>query len=91
MTTGGVEDTSLHFKREISAVVKKTTSLACQKRSRTCVTFLRLSPLDVGPASANRNDIPGSPFRGRAPAALTFWRIRHAKHDCIDQASIDPI
>lgn len=51
MTAGGVEDTALHYKREISVVVKKTTSLARQKRFRTCVTFLRMSPLDVGSAS----------------------------------------
>lgn len=52
MTAGGVEDTALHYKREISVVVKKTTSLARQKRFRTCVTFFRMSPLDVGPASS---------------------------------------
>jgi hypothetical protein len=51
MTAGGVEDTALHYKREISVVVKKTTSLARRKRFRTCVTFLRMSPLDAGAAS----------------------------------------
>lgn len=94
MTAGGVEDTALHYKREISVVVKKTTCLVRQKRSRTCVTFLRASPLDVGPTSTPI--VPSCPLspsralRGRTPAALACWRIRHANQDCIDHASTDP-
>lgn len=75
MTAGGVEDTALHYKREISAVVKKTTSLARQKRFRTCVTFLRMSPLDVGPASARQ-----SPIASRAPFAAS--RITGLRRCC---------
>lgn len=41
MTAGGVEDTALHYKREISAVVKKTTYVAVKTDSHSRHAFAR--------------------------------------------------
>lgn len=63
MTAGGVEDTALHYKCEISVVVKKTTYGAHQNRFVHASHLCERGPLDIASNSHQRPLHGVSPLR----------------------------